>query len=81
MLGLEAQQNLFVMSDDTWDRRAYLPAYVRRYPFCMTRVTVDGKERDERLACVERSAIATRATAVRRQPAAALPEWEQRRSC
>ena len=30
VLGLAAQQNLFVMSDDTWDRRAYLPAYVRR---------------------------------------------------
>lgn len=55
--GLAAQQNLFVMWDNTWDRRAYLPAYVRRYPFCMTRVMVDGKEAPERVACVERSAI------------------------
>ena len=42
VLGLEAQQNLFI-ADDAWDPAVYVPAYVRRYPFCMTRVTVDGK--------------------------------------
>ena len=57
VLGLAGQQNLFVMWDDTWDRRAYLPAYVRRFPFCMTRVMVDGKEAPERVACVEKIAI------------------------
>ena len=44
VLGLETQSNLFLMSDNTWDRRSYLPAYVRRYPFCMATITVDGKE-------------------------------------
>ena len=41
VLGLENQQNLFVAKDNSWDDGVYLPAYVRRYPFCMTRVTVD----------------------------------------
>jgi hypothetical protein len=45
VLGLAAQQNLFVMGDDTWDRRTYLPAYVRRFPFCMTRVMLTAKRR------------------------------------
>mgnify|MGYP006274745745 FL=1 len=57
VLGLAAQQNLFIMSDDSWDRRVYVPAYVRRFPFCMTRVMVDGKEAPERVACVEKIAI------------------------
>lgn len=57
VLGLAARQNLFVMPDYTWDPHTYLPAYVRRYPFCMTRVTVDGKEAPERVACVEKRAL------------------------
>jgi hypothetical protein len=57
VLGLQARQNLFVLSDGLWDRRVYLPAYVRRYPFCMSRVSVDGQERKERIVCVEASAI------------------------
>ena len=35
ILGIEEGQNLFVMPDGRWDRRTYMPAYVRRYPFCM----------------------------------------------
>lgn len=32
ILGTEAEQNLYVKEDGTWDER-YLPAFVRRYPF------------------------------------------------
>ena len=56
-VGLQARQNLFVLSDGLWDRRVYLPAYVRRYPFCISTVAVDGEERSERVVCVEASAI------------------------
>ena len=37
VLGMQAMQNLFILTDGMWDRRTYLPAYVRRYPFCMAR--------------------------------------------
>src|SRR5262245_12373634 len=37
VLGLESGQNLFHAPDGGWDSAVYLPAYVRRYPFCMTR--------------------------------------------
>src|SRR5688500_5516947 len=57
VLGLEKEQNLFLTEDGGWEAGVYLPAYVRRYPFCMTRVTVDGKEQPERIACVEKRAI------------------------
>lgn len=56
-LGLQARQNLFMHDDGRWDRRVYLPAYVRRYPFCMSKVTVDGEERKERIVCVEADSI------------------------
>ncbi|HSB49456.1 MAG TPA: SapC family protein [Burkholderiales bacterium] len=79
VLGLEKQQNLFVAAGDAWDASAYLPAYVRRHPFCMTRVTVDGKERAERVACVERSALSRSGEPLFDAKGEPLPAWEARR--
>ena len=41
ILGIQEGQNLFVMPDGRWDRRAYIPAYIRRYPFCVHTVRHD----------------------------------------
>lgn len=56
ILGLKTRQNLFV-SPLGWDGSVYLPAYVRRYPFCMAKVTVDNTQRDERVVCVAKEAL------------------------
>ena len=79
VLGLENQQNLFVLPDGRWDPAVYLPAYVRRYPFCMTRVTVDGREQAERVACVEKRAINAKGEALYDASGEALPAWDGRR--
>jgi hypothetical protein len=79
VLGLENQQNLFVAADGGWDASVYLPAYVRRYPFCMTRITVDGKEQAERVACVEKRAITDKGEALHNAKGEPLPLWEERR--
>ncbi len=79
ILGLEQQQNLFVTGDDTWDAQVYIPAYVRRYPFCMTRVTVDGQEQAERIACVEKRALKSKGEALYDDKGEPLPVWENRR--
>jgi hypothetical protein len=57
VLGMQVKQNLFILTDGMWDRRTYLPAYVRRYPFCMSQVTVDGETQKERIVCIEKSAL------------------------
>jgi len=79
VLGLENPKNLFVAEDGTWDAGVYLPAYVRRYPFCMTRVTVDGKEQPERIACVERSALSEAGEALYDAAGEPLKAWAERR--
>jgi hypothetical protein len=56
-LGMQPRQNLFMLSDGAWDRRVYLPAYVRRYPFCMSKLSIDGEERRERVVCIEAEAL------------------------
>jgi hypothetical protein len=43
VLGVTGGENLF-LRDGQWDGSVYLPAYVRRYPFCMARVTLDSVE-------------------------------------
>ena len=57
VLGLVAGENLFI--DETgWAGGLYVPAYVRRYPFCMARVTLDKVEQNDRLICVEKDFVA-----------------------
>lgn len=54
VLGLESQQNLFVTAEGGWDPAVYLPAYVRRYPFCMARVPNREGAETTHMICVER---------------------------
>lgn len=79
VVGLQQQQNLFVTPAQAWDNTAYVPAYVRRYPFCMTRVNVGGTEQAERIACVEKAAISAAGTALHDAKGEALPIWENTR--
>jgi hypothetical protein len=44
LVGLEDGENLFCTKDGTWKDGAYIPAYVRRYPFLLARLTPDAKE-------------------------------------
>jgi SapC protein len=56
VLGLNTGENLFV-TDGKWADGVYVPAYARRYPFCMAKVNVNRVERQDRLICVEKSAL------------------------
>jgi len=56
VVGMNNKENLFV-SDGHWVGEAYMPAYARRYPFCMTKVSFNQVEQKDRLICVEQSAI------------------------
>jgi len=56
VLGLTAGENLFY-AEGRWTKDAYVPAYARRYPFCMARVNLNRVEQKDRLICVEKSAL------------------------
>lgn len=53
IIGMAGAENLY-LKDGKWDASVYLPAYVRRYPFCMAVVTLEGKPQADRLVCVEK---------------------------
>ena len=52
VLGLGSGENLFC-SGQSWAPNTYVPAYARRYPFCMAKVTLDKVQQQNRLICVE----------------------------
>lgn len=79
IFGLENHSNLFLDARGAWDAGVYLPAYVRRYPFCMTRVMVGTQERPERIACVEKHAITDHGELLHDDKGTPLPEWEARK--
>lgn len=53
VLGLEAQQNLFVDSKGQWRPLAYVPAYVRRHPFCILDLPAAKGAEKKNLVCVQ----------------------------
>jgi len=57
VLGLDQGSNLFVDESGQWDRGAYFPAFVRRYPFCISKLYVDGEPSSDRVVCVATSYI------------------------
>ena len=57
VLGLGKGQNLFLDASGEWDRGAYVPAFVRRYPFCISKLYVDGEPRSERVVCVAKAYV------------------------
>ena len=54
VLGMTAGENLFNVGG-AWAKNVYVPAYVRRFPFCMAKVTLDKVEQQNRLICIEKS--------------------------
>lgn len=57
LLGFEAGTNLFVDAAGQWAPDAYVPAFVRRYPFCISKLYVDGEPQGERVVCVAKAWI------------------------
>ena len=56
VLGLVAGENLFY-DEGRWVSGVYIPAYARRYPFCMAKVNLNNVEQQNRLICIEKTRI------------------------
>lgn len=54
VLGMAGGENLYAVGG-SWAPNVYIPAYVRRFPFCMAKVTLDKVEQQNRLICVEKA--------------------------
>ncbi len=75
VLGLTNGENLF-LRNGVWDHGVYLPAYVRRYPFCMARVNIDKVEQTDRLICVEKEFLDEKGETMFDAEGKAVPHWQ-----
>ena len=44
LIGLQEGNNLFLDADGNWEKNAYVPAFIRRYPFMLARLTPDTED-------------------------------------
>ena len=75
VLGLSNGENLF-LADGAWAKGVYLPAYVRRYPFCMARVNLEKVEQADRLICIEKDYLDEQGETLFDAEGKALPKWQ-----
>ncbi len=76
VLGINEGQNLFVDAGGEWDKGCYLPAFVRRYPFCISKLYVDGQPRSERLVCVVKAYIDAQGFALFDESGQTTAQWQ-----
>ncbi len=55
--GLSTGENRFVDQKGNWEKGIYIPAYVRRYPFCVVEINDDKESTPQQLVCVDESAL------------------------
>jgi hypothetical protein len=63
LVGFAPGLSLFAQHDGKvwrWDAHSYLPAYVRRHPFCMSTVNGQSSADDELLVCVDKDYVGNR---------------------
>lgn len=77
VLGLTQGSNLFVDASGAWDPACYLPAFVRRYPFCISKLYVDGAPASERVVCVAQAYIDPAGMLLFDARGRPSPRWEQ----
>ncbi|HZQ71331.1 MAG TPA: SapC family protein [Burkholderiales bacterium] len=76
VLGLAQGANLFVAPSGEWQRGAYFPAFVRRYPFCISKLYVEGEPKSERVVCVAKSALGEAGELLFDAAGAPTPRWQ-----
>jgi hypothetical protein len=75
VLGVAGSENLF-LADGGWDNAVYMPAYIRRYPFCMARVTLDKVEQADRLICIEKTFVSDSGERMFGDDGAPMERWQ-----
>jgi hypothetical protein len=76
VVGMSSDENLFV-DEGRWAGDSYMPAYARRYPFCMAKVNVNRVEQKDRLICVEQSALDESGEALFDGDGKPTPKWQE----
>lgn len=76
ILGLKTGQNLFVDAGGAWREHRYVPAYFRRFPFCIAEMR-DEQAQTQRLVCVQEDQLSSEpATPLFKADGDPAPAWD-----
>ena len=78
MLGLSNEQNLFIGAEGEWTKDTYVPAFVRRYPFCISKVYVDGVAQSDKVVCIDKGYLDKAGIALFDKAGKPAPQWTER---
>ena len=76
VLGMTGGENLFYR-EGAWARDVYVPAYARRYPFCMAKMTLNNVQQKDHLICVEKEFVDERGEAMFGAGGQPSAKWSQ----
>lgn len=76
VLGLRTAENLFVDAQGRWLPRCYLPAFVRRHPFCIAEIPDREGRAPQRLVCFEQGALKPGGELLFTAHGEATPAWD-----
>ena len=76
VLGMTQGENLFV-DGGAWAPGRYVPAYARRFPFCMATVTLDKVQQQDRLICVESAFVDDNGESMFDEAGEPLEKWKE----
>ena len=78
VLGLGNEQNLFINAGGEWNADTYVPAFVRRYPFCISKVYVDGAPQTDKVVCIDKTYLDDTGIALFDKAGQATAQWALR---
>ncbi|MES2682503.1 MAG: SapC family protein [Pseudomonadota bacterium] len=76
VLGLRQAENLFVDDEGRWLPRSYVPAFVRRHPFCIAEIPDREGRAPQRLVCFEQDALKPGGEPLFTAQGQATPTWD-----
>ncbi|MDB5807320.1 MAG: hypothetical protein JWN73_4642 [Betaproteobacteria bacterium] len=77
VLGLSDGRNLYVV-DGHWIADSYVPAFARRYPFCLSQVLLDGVAQADKLVCIDQAYVDAAGVALFAADGTPTARWSER---
>ncbi len=75
--GLSSGENRFIDDKGEWEQGVYIPAYVRRYPFCVVEINNEEDSTAQQLVCVDEAALSEDAQSLVDDNGEPTEAWQQ----
>jgi hypothetical protein len=75
VVGLSVNENLMLDAEGYWRADSYVPAFLRRFPFCLSVLEIDGVRQEDKVVCVDESYLDAGGIALFTPDGTPSPRW------